>query len=129
MRPPSKPIRNGRDLSRTKVQRGSWALVVQSKGRLVCPVRVWTWESRRGDGVGPVYATMRAAKGPTSLAGYGSATGYGYCKESAAIEKAFRSAGLTDFDDFAGCGIAAAESAMLGLCRSLGFRGKPYIVR
>lgn len=54
--------------------------------------------------------------------GRGRATGYGYHKESAALEYALRAAGFEFFDSWGGSGEQAMNTALLIVARKIGFR-------
>lgn len=88
---------------------------------------VWA-RSRKGaklvnvftDGKKPVRLSMDPAQ-TIHVSGRGSAGGYGYHKESAAIEDAFTSAGFSFEGHFGGCGDGPAEHAVEAVARFLGW--------
>lgn len=53
--------------------------------------------------------------------GHGRAGGYGYCKKSAALEEAFRSAGVTFAKGFGGAGDSASREAMKAVAMATGW--------
>ena len=54
-----------------------------------------------------------------SLAGGGSAGGYGYCRESAACGAALRAAGVTGFDPVDGRGMGAVRRAVEAISKAV----------
>lgn len=92
-----------------------------------------------------VWAYMKDGNLPT-ISGHGSAGGYGYHKESAALADALKSAGVELFGSpydspdkterpdlkrrayIGGCGSSAMESALVALARACGYRGKVKVL-
>jgi hypothetical protein len=87
----------------------------------VITIRCYMGRSRNAS---TVYASLwaRSRDGEIHLAGHGSASGYGYHKESAAVNDAFRSAGVTMAAAFDGCGDSTMRIAIEALARKLGWR-------
>lgn len=123
------PRQNGRNYAGDKETVGSMQFVAAlPKGHYsgkrfasVITVRFYMGRSRNAS---TVYASIWAQSrdGKTHLAGHGSAGGYGYHKESAALEEAMHSAGVTLDAHFGGCGDRAAQCAIEALARKLGYR-------
>ena len=67
---------------------------------------------------------IRGRKNEFYASGSGFAGGYGYHKESAAMEEALESAGIViDYrDSISGRGESAMESALMAIARKLGYR-------
>jgi hypothetical protein len=104
---------NARNLSGDKELVDSFKVVAYYKGQLteVVTCRVWMGRSRNAS---TVYASVwvHAPAKNVHSSGYGSANGYGYCKTSAAIGEAIRSAGfqLDQRIDGTGCHREALEA-------------------
>lgn len=131
----TKQSQNARNLDREKerVNKVSVNGIVDGKLRVVCEARFYM--ARRSDGASPVYCSLWVhGKGETS--GYGRASGYGYHKESAALQAAIDSAGITLTGDnysrkptdaadesrarIDGCGSWAMEEAMRAIAVAAG---------
>lgn len=67
-------------------------------------------------------STLEGAKESFHTGGSAYAGGYGYCKESQAIESAMLNAGLYFNEPFGGHGTQAAEQAMLAIGKDLGLK-------
>lgn len=63
-----------------------------------------------------------------SVSGKGSAGGYGYCKKSAAFDKACTSAGIELSSSVHGCGMGSAFEAMTAIAKAIGYNGKSTII-
>jgi hypothetical protein len=74
-----------------------------------------TYMSRSADAAGPVYCNLWHKNG----SGHGTATGYGYHKESAAIESALIHAGVMVFPSFGGVGQGATRAALIQAAQAL----------
>ena len=87
----------------------------------VITIRCYMGRSRNAS---TVYASLWAHSrdGEIHLAGHGSAGGYGYHKESAAVNEAFHSAGVTMAAPFDGCGDSTMAVAIEALARKLGWK-------
>ena len=99
----------------------------------VCEARFYM--ARRSDGAGPVYCSLWVS-GTQWTSGHGRASGYGYHKESAALQSAIDSAGIrltgdnyrelpSDATDekmarIDGCGDFAMRSAMRAIAIAVG---------
>ena len=92
-------------------------------GKVVVPIEVRCYSARNAN-ASTVYATVWAHSpdGKTHLSGSGSAGGYGYHKESAAIDDAMRHAGVAFAKPFHGCGDGAVRVAIEVLAKKLGWR-------
>lgn len=62
------------------------------------------------------------------FSGRGSAGGYGYHKQSAALDSALRSAGVTLAVSISGVGDSAMTQALLAVARAAGYDGMPMRV-
>lgn len=135
---PKTESHNGRNLSSEKETVGRYSLVAYSKGKFRHAVIVKFWMGRnRNSSV--VYATIWANNERHWYAGHGNASGYGYHKESAALDQAIKSAGIrlygSPYRDRAGeksdlkkeahidgCGDDACKIAIEAIARALGYR-------
>lgn len=79
--------------------------------------------SRSADGAAPVYCSVWVHAPGVHTSGHGCAKGYGYHKESAALDYALRSAGIYLSEHVDGCGTAAMEDAMRAIAEHLGASG------
>lgn len=77
---------------------------------------------------GTFYASLWVHDSPVHLSGHGKASGYGYCRGSAAASEAFRSAGITLSEDIAGRGYGEVEKALKAVGLALGHE-RTLIVR
>lgn len=66
--------------------------------------------------------------GSPSFAGHGSAGGYGYHKESAALEAAMHSAGIKLAKGFGGCGSSAERAAYHAIAKACGLASAPHLI-
>lgn len=117
-----------------KEQIAAWAVVAFQKGMFEQAVTVRFWRARKSDGAGPVYCSLWASGGDVYLGGHGTARGWGYHKQSAALQEALSSAGVELFADngkdrvhIDGHGESAMRDALTALARALGYR-KTHIV-
>lgn len=132
----TKEASNAKNLYGDKEEIKSYQVVAYQKGEFKTPVTVRCWMSRSAS-ASTVYASIWINAKETYVSGYGSASGYGYHKESAAIGRAIRSAGIKLFgspygrDDsetrnkpayIDGCGDSAIRDALEAITRALGFR-------
>lgn len=117
---------NGRNYGGEKEMHAAYSVVTVSKGELreVVTCRVYMGRSRSAS---TVYASLWANNGEQWTAGHGQAGGYGYHKESAAIDDAIRSAGFKLSHSVSGTG--EHESALKACARAMGYRGKLLLVR
>ncbi len=107
---------NAKNLGGEKEITDTLNLVAQtSEGlREVVTVRCYMGRSAKAS---VVYASIWVRAGDYLFSGHGKAGGYGYCKRSAAVDAAIRSAGITLSRSIAGVGIQAIEDAMLAIAR------------
>lgn len=112
---------NGRMHDGDKEQTRFYAVVARVKGEWEQPitVRVWMGRSRSAS---VVYASIWASGPGRHYGGHGRAGGYGYCKPSAAIGAAIRSAGITLAQRIDGVGDGAIRDALRAIARALGYR-------
>lgn len=106
--------RNGKNLGSSKEMVSTWNLVVDLDGELVSPITVRCYKGRSSS-ASVVYASVWIGDRPFRTSGHGRAGGYGYCKVSAAIDDAFRSAGIELNKSISGIGIGAVESAIVAI--------------
>lgn len=128
---------NGKNLSGDKEQVGNYKIVALYKGQFKTPITVTCWMGRSSQ-ASVVYASIwvQTSKGAW-CAGHGSAGGYGYHKESAAIQDAIDSAGIELFGDvyggdnkerakkqayIGGVGDTAIKYALEAIARAAGYR-------
>lgn len=86
---------------------------------IVCRI----WMSKTADGAGPVYCSVwiRDPKQTLTTSGRGVATGYGYHKNSQALEEALENAGVQLPFDIGGRGTTAMYDAFKVIAKKLGF--------
>lgn len=63
-----------------------------------------------------------------SRMGYGKASGYGYCKTSAAISASFEQAGIELSEDIEGRGISLVREALYSVGEAMGFKSNQLVV-
>jgi hypothetical protein len=92
------------------------------KELIVCRV----YMARKSDGASPVYASiwLYGADGTVCdyRSGKGTASGYGYCKKSAAVSDAISSAGITLDKAINGRGESAIRDALKAIAEAMGFK-------
>jgi hypothetical protein len=104
-------------------------------GKIKEIIDVRFYMSKSANGASPVHCSVWVCSAERSCSGYGVASGYGYHKQSAALEAAFKSAGITFWDKkttvkskkqihFGGTGDGPANEACESVARALGGRGK-----
>lgn len=110
---------HGKNYAGDKELTDCFKVIAYSKGELVEVVdcRVWMGRSRNAS---KVYATLWVHGKGIYTSGTGNAGGYGYCKTSAAIDEAIRSAGFKLDRSVSGTG--QHRDALEAVARSLGFR-------
>lgn len=133
---PKQDVSNGKNRSNEKELVSYWKVIAYSKGEFHEPVDCRCWMGR-SNSASTVYASIwiRDDRNQRWYAGNGSAGGYGYHKESAAIQEALTSAGVELRGDvygrngdskqvahIDGVGESAIKSAMEAIARALGFR-------
>ena len=124
----TKEFDNGRNYGGEKETISNYNVVVVYKGEIKEPVtcRCYMGRSRQAS---TVYASVWISKTGFYTSGRGSAGGYGYHKESAAIGDALRSAGVELDQDIDGRGELAIEEALIAVVRALGYKGKVKVIR
>ena len=120
-----KQLDNGRNYGGEKVNR--LQLVVVHKGEILVPVDARFYMGRSAN-ASVVYCSVWISKKGFYTSGRGSAGGYGYHKESAALDDALRSAGVTLDQSISGVGERAMEDALVAIGRALGYRGKMRVI-
>ena len=88
-----------------------------------------TYISRSGDGASPVHCSIWLHTQTEYRSGQGKASGYGYCKTSAAIGAALESAGIELLSSCRGSGEHAAKIAVEAAIRAMGFKGRTFWTR
>ena len=129
---PKTEIHNARHLSPEKEKVTRYTVVALKNNEFHEPVTAMCWMSR-SPSASVVYASIWVHGTKVSCSGRGSAGGYGYHKESAAIDEAIRRAGikLTDGSKpiyIDGAGDTAIEKALTAIAHAAGYR-KTHIVR
>lgn len=104
---------------------GSMLVVTYRDGRFAEPVRVRWYASRSG---ASVHCNVWVHGCDFSISGAGVAGGYGYHKESAALDAAIRSAGIVLSESIDGCGDSGSIAAVEAIARALGYTDM-YVVR
>lgn len=89
-------------------------------------MRCWMGRSRNAS---VVYCTVWVWADRLYTSGHGTAGGYGYHKESAALGEAIRSAGIKLSESISGVGDTAIGVAMLAIVRAVGYKGRTLLVR
>lgn len=133
-----KPAENARNLEPAKERVKTLRVVSTLQGKTglhtVCEARFYM--ARRSDGASPVYCSLWVHGAGIYCGGYGKASGYGYHKESAALQAAIDSAGIrltgdnyrqapTDAEStqparIDGCGSSAMNAAMRAIASAVG---------
>ena len=130
---PESEISNAKNLSGKKELVSAWSVLGLFNGKIdeVITCRCWMGRSRNAS---TVYASIWVRGHNAWYSGRGSASGYGYHKESAAIDEAITSAGIklfgtpysgqvVDFEKPAnihGVGDSAIREAFLAIAEALG---------
>lgn len=119
-------------------------IVVGKRGKELAPIVEARFYMGRSRTASTVYCSLWV-HGAEYCAGHGVAVGYGYHKESAALQSAINSAGVSLFGsnyayttgekpDFkkaariGGCGYSSMETALKAIARAAGARGQLLIV-
>lgn len=84
--------------------------------------------ARRSDGASPVYCSVWVHGAGRWFGGNGRATGYGYCKRSAAFQDALDAAGIKLALPVDGRGMECVHDAMHAIAIALGYTGARRIV-
>jgi hypothetical protein len=115
---PTSPVSNARNLDKELV--AYYKLVAFRDGEFHEPIDCRCWMGR-GSSSTTVYASVWVHGRDIYTSGYGIARGYGYCKKSAALAGAFKSAGIVLDEDIDGRGESAIRAAVLAVGAALGF--------
>lgn len=131
------PQMNGRNYSGEKEEVAHHMVTAFKKGEFFTPVTVRAWMGRSRN-ASTVYASIWISAPDKNIycAGHGSAGGYGYHKESAAIQEAITSAGIeltgdvygrndekkNKRADIGGVGDSAVRAAIDAIARAAGYR-------
>lgn len=123
----------------------NWTATTIYKGKIVQPItlRMWMGRSNSANRVEAcIWISSRAKHtGPRDVdaSGKGQASGYGYCKMSAAADDAINSAGveLSRIDSngekrkrvsVGGTGMSEVKAALVAICRAMGYRGEITVI-
>ncbi len=126
---------NARNLSPQKETVGTLNLIGIESGKPVSLASVRFYMARSGDGARPVYCSVWLFSA-TWCSGYGRANGYGYHKQSAALDAALSSAGVKLYKNFEtrelehidGVGDSAMNDALLAVGEAMGFKADSLLV-
>lgn len=134
---PKSGTQNARNLSGDKELVSEYHVIVYQDGEFHTPVHVMCWMGRSSS-ASTVYASVWVSdkRGDRWFSGHGSAGGYGYHKESAAIQEALNSAGIELRGDvygrddakknqpahIGGVGESAIRAALDAVARKCGYR-------
>lgn len=135
---------NAKNLYGSKEVVNEKTAAVAYNGKVETPVTV-RWYMGRSSNASVVYCSIWVHGGlspkPFNTSGHGSAGGYGYHKESAALQDALDSAGIELYGDvynrepkskkqayIGGVGDSAIDVALVAITKALGYRGKPTII-
>lgn len=139
---PEKDVENARNLSSHKEEIGRLRVIVFDRAKrklgspsnlpdsgFAEPVETRLWMGRSSS-ASVVYCSIwvRSRDGKRYLSGRGSAGGYGYHKQSAALDDAIRSAGIRLAGSIGGCGEQAMEHALLAIAKAAGYGRLPMQV-
>jgi len=118
---------NGRNMAGDKkTHRTAVVVAVDAEGRVYHAVTIRCYSGRSRNAT-THYASVWIAGRDAYGSGHGTASGYGYHKDSAAIEQAFRSAGVAGLPDFGGAGGSAIRDAALAVAVALGLAPIAYV--
>ena len=98
----------------------SWNVVVNSDDGLKNIITVRCYMGRSAS-TSTIYASLWVYDAEHRTSGTGKAGGYGYHKESEAIAKAVKSAGISLDKGISGVGDSAIEDALEAIAQALGF--------
>lgn len=118
---------NGKNLSNSKEMVDTWNLVVYHDDMLKSPITIRCYMGRSSS-ASVVYASIWVGTKDISTSGNGSAGGGGYCKLSAAVDSAIRSAGITLNHSISGVGTRAIEDALIAIGKYLYGDETPMLV-
>lgn len=122
---PTASVNNGKNLSSTKyLIYAASVITTGSELKTIITLRLWM---AGGSKANRVYATVWISGTRGYLSGHGHASGYGYCKHSAAAQGAIDSAGIVLTEDISGKGMGAVGEALTAIARAMGAR-KTFLV-
>lgn len=134
-----KQVSNGKNYSGKKEMVSAWSGVVSTSKGPVEVVTIRSWMGRSSS-ASVVYSAIWVHGNGIYTAGHGTAGGYGYHKESAAIQEAIDNANIELFGDvygrektnkracIGGVGDNAIRKAIEAIIRACGYRGKVEII-
>lgn len=126
---PAIGVHNARNLGGKKETVQTYTVVaVNDTGMIDSVAEARFYMSRSGDGASPVYCSVWVSGPACSTSGYGSASGYGYHKESAALQSALESAGVTLSQPVDGRGSQLMAEALLAVATACGYKGAMRVV-
>lgn len=111
---------NARQLDKKELVHTLKLICHDSTGKLFTACDARFYMSRSGDGASPVYCALWARSDKHYGSGAGVAKGYGYHKNSAAMDSAITSAGFELDKHIDGCGSDAMREALLALAEAVG---------
>ncbi len=121
---PATGVSNARNLGGKRETVSTYTVVaVNTHGGIDSVVEARFYMSRSADGASPVYCSVWVSAPDCHSSGYGSASGYGYHKESAALQSAIESAGITLSQPIDGRGSSAMSDALLAIAKAAGYTG------
>lgn len=118
---PTSAVRNAKNLDGDKERIATLTLVGVRDGRPVELAQARFWMARRSDGDSPVGCSVWVCGGGDWTTGHGRATGGGYHKQSAALQAAIDSAGITLAEDIDGRGEGAMRDALIAIGVAMGY--------
>ncbi|MCK5236187.1 MAG: hypothetical protein KAR06_04300 [Deltaproteobacteria bacterium] len=116
---PTESVQNGKNLGDKKETIETYNVVTNTDTGLREIIVARVYMSRSADGASPKYASIWIHDNKLNTAGHGSAKGYGYCKTSAAIGEAIRSAGIKLSRSIDGTG--EHREALTAIAEALGY--------
>ena len=119
-------VSNAKNLANEKELVEEYNAVVIHEGEIKNPVTV-RWYMGRSKSASKVYCSIWVHSSPISVSGHGTASGGGYCKQSAAFASACESAGIETIET-SGCGMSVVRKALESICEALGYDGKVTII-
>jgi hypothetical protein len=126
---PTNGVYNARNLGGKKETISAYTVVaVNATGEIDSVVEARFYMSRSADGASPVYCSVWISGPECSTSGCGSALGCGYHKESAALQSALESAGITLSQPIDGRGSQAMSEALLAIAAACGYSGAMRVI-
>lgn len=121
---PAADTQNARNLEPQKERVESRTLLAIDGDEIATVIDARFYMARRSDGASPIYCSVWVHGKGRYFAGYGKASGYGYCKRSAAFDEAVTSAGIKLAVRVDGCGDSAVDEALRAIATACGYAGK-----